>query len=184
MVGKLKTPGGVLLAREQESVVDDATLRIAKFACGSCCVAECRILKAAMIAVKQGEELTKGNNDGEFVVVECSNGQCKMQQMHSECYEHVFDSLQQVLGHTWATGSAKLKRDASTRKAAGGNMPPHQIWRGANYDTQLRHLCRCACGNGFFRACLDKQEVGDPLKAATEDVPLTTHVPLPLPHDP
>jgi hypothetical protein len=144
-------------ADKGESDVDNATWRMARLACGTCCVSDCRTLRAAALAIQQGDELTKAGDD-HFVLVECTNPKCSNEQMHATCYERVSEQLQEALGSAWRTGSAKAKQDARTRRAQTGGLPPRMLWKGNTYESQLRSLCRCACNGGFFCVRLDERE--------------------------
>ena len=141
---------------EADKTIDTADWRKAKLVCGVCCMPECKVLRGVALATAAGDEITHELVGG-FVVTRCTNGKCTHSQLHAECYDKIFDTLQNFLGHTWRSGSAKAKSNPKTRRAAGGNCAPHEVWSGTNYEHHLRTHCRCVCGNGFFCVVLDER---------------------------
>ena len=119
-------------------------------ACGVCADPEC-LVRARMADRLAGEhDLTVPDADY-FVLVECSAGaKCSAGgQMHPACYER-------VVAHAMRT----LKQPASGRTVKNGASDEElmkQMW--TNKYTQVRPLCRCSCGNGFFCAELNARGV-------------------------
>lgn len=127
---------------------DTAAWRLAKIACGACCVADCRITKSFVQAMTAGTD-PRHDQGGGFALAECSSPACQLGQMHAECYEVLEEKLQKAVGSSWANGSSSRKKDAKSRDQ---RTRPTTLWE-SKYD-EVRSLCRCACGAGQFRALL------------------------------
>ena len=114
----------------------DRADRLAKLACGECCVPDCRVLRNVSQAILRGEE--PGKPGSGFVLIECSNSACGHKQMHGECYENLNEALQSSVHHSWRTGSSNAKRESKNRRVL-----PHTLWRD-KYEATRSH-CRCEC---------------------------------------